>query len=261
VAHWDLTGKVDGMGADPRTRQIVATVNEDGNSSIYTISPEGGEAEVSHYSYRTNPLQHGGGTDSVTVRDGVVYVAASAPAPDANGSTAGKPAMYKVDLSGKTAKLTPVFTDNVTATNLVIGGKVALNLTDPDSSGAVPRTVPGVGEGLMLVGQADKQLVFVRHPSARDQNTSVLPVSSEVDNTTFAASARGTLYVVDNAAGRIIAITGNFKQGQAFGSASGLSTIDLKTGQATPFASGVETPKGLLFVPADGGNVNSGRHH
>jgi hypothetical protein len=69
-------------------------------------------------------------------------------------------------------KLTPVFTDNVTATNLVIGGKVALNLTDPDSSGAVPRTVPGVGEGLMLVGQADKQLVFVRHPSARDLNAS-----------------------------------------------------------------------------------------
>ena len=140
-----------------------------------------------------------------------------------------------------------MFTDNVTATDLVIGGKVALNLTDPDSSGAVPRTVPGVGEGLMLVGQADKQLVFVRHPSARDQNASVLPVSSEVDNTTFASSARGTLYVVDNAAGRIIAITGNFKQGQAFGSASGLSTIDLKTGQVSarykvgtdPFGGGV----------------------
>jgi hypothetical protein len=268
VAHWDLTGKVDGMGANPRSHQIVATVNEDGNSSIYTISPEGRKAEVSHYSYSPNPLPHGGGTDSVTVRDGVVYVAASAPAADASGSTAGKPAMYKVEFSRKTAKLTPVFTDNVTATNLVSGGKAALNLTDPDSSGAVPRTVPGVGGSLMLVGQGDQQLVFVQYPGARDQSASVLPVSSQVDDTTFASSAKGTLYVVDNAAGQIIAITGNFQQGQAFGSASGLSTIDLKTGQVTPFGSSVKTPKGLLFVPAadgnddgqNGQNADSGSH-
>jgi hypothetical protein len=259
LARWDLTGKVDGMGANGRTHQIVATVNEDGNSSIYTISPKGRKAEVSHYSYSSNPLPHGGGTDSVTVRDGVVYVAASAPAADANGSTAGKPAMYKVEFSKTTAKLTPVFTDNVTATNVLTGKTVTLNLTDPDSSGAVPRTVPGIGGSLMLIGQADQQLVFVRHPGAPDQSASVLPVTSQVDDTTFATSARGTLYVVDNAAGRVIAITGNFKQGQAFGSASGLSTIDLKTGQVTPFGTGVKTPKGLLFVSADDGrNVGSG---
>jgi hypothetical protein len=259
VAHWDVTGKVDGMGANSRSHQIIATVNEDGNSSIYTISPEGREADVSHYSYSPNPLPHGGGTDSVTVRGGVVYVAASAPATDANGSTAGKPAMYKVDFSGKTAKLTPVFTDDITATNLVSGGKAPLNLTDPDSSGAVPRTVPGVGGSLMLVGQGDKQLVFVKHPGAHDQSASVLPVSTEVDDTTFTTSTKGTLYVVDNATGRVIAITGNFKKGQAFGSAAGLSTIDLKTGQVTPFGSGVKTPKGLLFVPADGGNNHDGQ--
>ena len=136
---------------------------------------------------------------------------------------------------------------------------------------AVPRTVPGVGGSLMLVGQGDQQLVFVQYPGARDQSASVLPVSSQVDDTAFASSAKGTLYVVDNAAGQIIAITGNFQQGQAFGSASGLSTIDLKTGQVTPFGSSVKTPKGLLFVPANGGNddgqnghngqnIDSGRH-
>jgi hypothetical protein len=93
----------------------------------------------------------------------------------------------------------------------------------------------------------------------------VLPVSSEVDDTAFASSARGTLYVVATRPSNHFDHW-ELQAGQAFGSASGLSTIDLKTGQATPFASGVKTPKDLLFVPADGGNddggnVNSGRHH
>jgi hypothetical protein len=258
LAHWDVTGKVDGMGANPRTGQVIATVNEDGNSSIYTIAPKAAKAAVSHYSYNSNPLPHGGGTDSVTVRGGVVYVVASAPAKDANGSTAGKPAMYKVHFSGGSAKLTPVFTDNVSATNLVTGQKAALNLTDPDSSNTVPRGVPAVGGSLMLAGQADKQLVFVKHPGARNQSASVLPLSAQVDDTTFASSAKGTLYVVDNPNNRIVAITGNFTKGQAFGSASRLSTIDLKTGQVTPFGSGITSPKGLLFVPAGGGHSDSG---
>lgn len=259
VAHWDVTGKVDGMGANPRTHQLVATVNEDGNSSIYTISPEGRDGDVTHYSYNLNPLPHGGGTDSVTVRNGVVYIAASAPAAGANGSTAGKPAMYKVRFSGKTAVLTPVFADNVTATNVVTGAKSALNLTDPDSSGAVPRMVPGIGGTLMLIGQGDQQVVFVKHPGAHDQSASVLPVSAQVDDITFATATKGTLYVVDNKANQVIAITGNFKRGQAFGSAAGLSTIDMKTGQVTPFASGIGGPKGLVFVPANGDD-NGGNH-
>jgi hypothetical protein len=37
VQSWQLTGKVDGLGADPRTDEVIATVNEDGKSSLYTI--------------------------------------------------------------------------------------------------------------------------------------------------------------------------------------------------------------------------------
>jgi hypothetical protein len=262
VAHWDLTGKVDGMGANPRTHKIIATVNEDGNSSIYTIAPDTKGARVSHYSYRPNPLPHGGGTDSVTVRDGVVYVAASAPVTDAKGSSGSKPAMYRVTFSGTTAKLTSVFADNVSATNLVTGSRSALNLTDPDSSGVVPQNVPHIGGNLMLVGQGDREIVFVNHPGTRHQSASVLPVSAQVDDTTFASTSKGTLYVVDNAKNQIIAISGHFKPGQAFASAAGLSTINLKTGQVTPFGSGVQAPKGLLFVPAadDADNGDQGQH-
>jgi hypothetical protein len=261
LAHWDLTGKVDGLGADPFTGQVIATVNEDGNSSIYTVAPEAEGTAVKHYSYSQNPLPHGGGTDSVTVRHGVVYIAASAPAQNANGSSGSAPAMYTVRFSGSTAKLTPVFPDNVAAKNLVTGATTTLNLTDPDSSGAVPKMVPGVGGQLMLVSQGDSELVFLKHPGTPAQSASVLPVSAQVDDITFATSRHGTLYAVDPANNRIIAITGGFQRGEAFASAKGLSTVDLKTGQVSPFGSGLTSPKGLLFVPGFGdegdGNQNN----
>jgi hypothetical protein len=52
---------------------------------------------------------------------------------------------------------------------------------------------------------------------------------------------------------------------QCGGSLASFDFAGLKTGQVTPIISDVKTPKGLLFVPADGGNddgqnVDSSRH-
>ncbi|MFB8183637.1 hypothetical protein ACFC8N_48485 [Streptomyces sp. NPDC055966] len=254
VAHWDLVGKVDGLGADPRTHRVVASVNEDGNSSVYTISfrrgRHHGAGTVKHYHYSSLP--HGGGTDNVSVRHGVVYIVASNPAADAKGSTAGRPALYKVTFSGSIAKTTPVFDDNITATNLVTGKTGPLNLTDDDSSTFVPRSVPGLGGSLLLDGQADQQAVFVKHWGSAQQKAVVLPLSQTVDDTAFASSTEGTLYVVDTAKGDVIAVTGHFSKGEAFASAAnGLGTLNLKTGQITAFGSVAPKAKGLLFVPAE----------
>ena len=38
VKQWDVTGKIDGMGADSATGQVIVTVNEDSKSSLYTVS-------------------------------------------------------------------------------------------------------------------------------------------------------------------------------------------------------------------------------
>ena len=53
VKQWDVTGKIDGMGADPATGQVIATVNEDSKSSLYTVS--GGT--VTHYTYTPSPCR------------------------------------------------------------------------------------------------------------------------------------------------------------------------------------------------------------
>src|ERR1700751_1087765 len=42
VAQWDLHGKCDGLTADPLTGKVIATINEDAHSSLYTINPYAG---------------------------------------------------------------------------------------------------------------------------------------------------------------------------------------------------------------------------
>ena len=63
IGSWNLTGKVDGLGADPTHHRVIATVNEDGDSSLYTITPGqrcDGDAQVQvrHYQYTPSPLPH-----------------------------------------------------------------------------------------------------------------------------------------------------------------------------------------------------------
>ncbi len=160
LGSWKVTGKVDGLGADPAHQRIIATVNEDGNSSLYTIRP-GRHAEVARYTYGPKPLPHGGGTDSVVARGNTVLITASAPAPDANGKTYSKAALYSVKLSGHTAKWTAVFYDNARARDAVTGKVTKLNLSDADSTENVPLSVHRFGGDFLLDSPGDKQLVFI----------------------------------------------------------------------------------------------------
>jgi hypothetical protein len=66
VATWKVKGHADGLTADAANHQLLVTVNEDGNSSLFVISPEapaGDQVQRDHYNL--NPLPHGGGTDAV----------------------------------------------------------------------------------------------------------------------------------------------------------------------------------------------------
>jgi hypothetical protein len=39
IRQWDIKGKCHGLTANPARGLVIATVNEDANSSIYTIAP------------------------------------------------------------------------------------------------------------------------------------------------------------------------------------------------------------------------------
>jgi hypothetical protein len=86
VRQWDIKGKCDGLTADTGAHLLIATVNEDANSSIYTITPGALPGDqIVHYRYN-KPLPHFGGTDAISIYHNLVLVSASAP------GTTGKPA-------------------------------------------------------------------------------------------------------------------------------------------------------------------------
>jgi len=266
VKQWDVTGKIDGMGADPGTGHVIATVNEDANSSLYTVS--GGT--VTHYAYTPSKLPHLGGTDAVAVIGGKILISASSPG--TNGKPpASAPAVYAVTLNSanKTAAVAPFFAANATATGVNApnaGKKVTLTLTDPDSNGVVPPGSPEFAGDFMLNSQGDQELIF---SGASGQNLQVLKISNPVDDIAWATSASGTLYTTDSGADTVDAITGSFTPGTAYTAvtpcnansaptncpapgypANSLGTINLKTGAIGKVTViGPVAPKGLIFVP------------
>jgi hypothetical protein len=267
MKQWDVTGKIDGIGADPATGQVIATVNEDSKSSLYTVS--GGT--VTHYTYTPSPLPHMGGTDAIVVYQGKILISASAPGTGGK-APASAPAVYAVTLNSgaKTASAAPFFADNATATGINApnaGQKVTLALTDPDSNEIVPPSSPQFAGDFMLNAQGDKELIF---SGASGQNLQVLKISIPVDDTAWATSASGSLYTTDSGADTVDAITGSFKPGTAYTAVSpcnansaptvcptppafpgnSLGTINLKTGAVSNvIITGQVSPKGLIFVP------------
>ena len=177
VKQWDVTGKIDGMGADSATGQVIVTVNEDSKSSLYTVS--GGT--VTHYTYTPSPLPQLGGTDAVAVYSGKILVSASAPGTSGK-APASAPAVFAVTLNAgaKTAAVAPFFADNATATGVNAASaskKVTLALTDPDSNGVVPSNSPKFARDFMLNSQGDQELIF---SGASGQNLQVLKISKPV---------------------------------------------------------------------------------
>ena len=264
-ASWQLTGKCDGLTADPEHERVVATVNEDGNSSLYTV-PTAGTGAATHYTYDANPLPHGGGTDSITVYRGSIYVIASAP------SAAGGPALYQVALHGGVAHLAAApFYDSSLATVANAGtGNPAVNLalTDPDSSTVVPRQSPRFAGDFMLDAQGDQQAVFASRLGTDSQQLRVLNLSQSVDDTAFATSADGALVATDSSANSVVLITGRFTPGAAYTSvtpgnantppvptpANYLGVIDLDTGTVKPVdTTGTPLATHALIYLATGG--------
>jgi hypothetical protein len=262
VKQWDVTGKIDGMGADSASGQVIVTVNEDAKSSLYTVS--GGT--VTHYTYTPSTLPNLGGTDHVSVYNGKILISASAPGTSGK-APASAPAVFAVTLNAgaKTAAVAPFFADNATATGVNApnaGKKVTLALTDPDSNLVVPSSSPEFAGDFMLNSQGDEELIFA---GASGQNLQVLKLSNSVDDTAWATSATGTLYTTDSGANTVDAITGSFTPGTAYtavtpcnansaastcSTLNTLGTINLKTGAVgNVVVIGPVQPKGMIFVP------------
>jgi hypothetical protein len=278
IHQWDITGKCDGLTADPALGVVLATVNEDGNSSLYTISPSASSASnaIQHYTYN-EPLPHNGGTDAISVDNGQILVSASAP-----GTTGGPPApqptypaVYAVSLntSSHVATVTPLYSEEAIATVANVGPmhgkKVKLGLTDPDSNAVVPTWAPRFAGQFELTSQADKEQIFAKAGSAAGPKLQVLKLSQSVDDTQWAAPALEILFATDSTADTVDTVTGAFPRNAILTAVTPcdaasapptcpapgfppnyLGTINPLTGKVTKVTlTGPNLqPKGLLFV-------------
>lgn len=216
LGQWDVQGKIDGLTADPAIGGLIATVNEDANSSLYTITAGAhGAVNVQHYAYN-EPLPHNGGTDAISVLGDQILISASAP-----GTTGTLPppqptfpAVYSVALDSATsiATVSPLFYDEDTATVANVGAQegqmIALALTDPDSSEVVPKSAPRFARDFMLDSQGDQQQIFVGRGNP-SKSLSVLSLSQSVDDTAWAVGP-GVLYGTDSTNDAVDVLGGTF---------------------------------------------------
>jgi hypothetical protein len=270
IRQWDLRGKCDGLTADPFIRGLIATVNEDAKSSLYTISLPSGV--VTHFAYNV-ALPHKGGTDAITIFHGLIVVSASAPGTSAK-APAKSPAVYIVVLNKAkhVALVLPPFFDNsvARAVNGPHAGKlVRLALTDPDSSEIVAPQSPKFRGDFMLNSQGDQELIFFS-PVPRP-NLQVLSLPTSVDDTAWPTRHVGVLYTTDASADTLDVVSGPLHVGTAYTAvtpcnansapatcpgpgfpANYLGTINLATGAIGKLAlTGAPLqPKGLLYVAA-----------
>lgn len=276
LRQWDIKGKCDGLTADPEGHFLVATVNEDSKSSIYTIDPGGPAAvQVLHFRYPRQPLPHHGGTDAISVFHGFVVVSASAPgttgkpAPQAN-----YPALYLVLFNSvrHVASLRPIFGDEaraIAANPSAHPKTVKLALTDPDSNEVVPPGAPRFGGHFMLTSQADNEQIFIIKSRTPGIHLAVLRLSQTIDDVAWALGRHGALYATDSTHDGVFVVTGHLAAGTEFAAvtpcnaanapatcpgpgfpANFLGTVNQFTGHVSkvPVSGAAFNPKGLLFV-------------
>ena len=222
VGQWDVVGKCDGVTADPGTGQLIATVNEDANSSVYLINPVAGSTPV-NYRY-SEPLPSKGGTDAISVFRGMILISASAPG--TTGVAAPQPtypAVYRVAFDAEThvAHVFPLFFDEAEATVANVespsyGQDVRLALIDPDSNEDVPYFAPRFAGDFVLTSQGDKEQIFLHGAGGPDPTLHVLTLSDSVDDTAWASDSSGAIYTTDNSNDTINRITGPFVRGETF---------------------------------------------
>ncbi len=218
VKQWDVRGKCDGLTAWPARDKVIATVNEDANSSVYLINPNG---VALRYLYN-RPLPSFGGTDAISIYQGAVLISASAPG--TTGQPAPQPtypAVYRVSFDSRTrvASITAFFFDEDMATianGPQPGAMTKLMLTDPDSNEDVPFYADRFAGDFMLTSQGDKEQIFTNGLSSKSRALSVLDLTQAVDDTAWPSGPNGTLYTTDNSGNTIYAITGPFVRGSVW---------------------------------------------
>jgi hypothetical protein len=241
ITTYTLKGHNDGLKVDPRTQQLWAMQNEDGDPNLVIINPKSGERKI----YTFGPTPHGGGYDDMAFNGKDVFISASNPAHNPNSY----PAIVRGDLTDHKVSVSSVLLGTATVTDIPTDTPVSLNLQDPDSMAFDP-----LGD-LVLDSQADAELIIVHHPGDSDQAVYHLGLTLDgapvqIDDTVWATSSHGTILVSDRDGETIYAISKDIFSPNAAYSATPTSvgTLDMDTGVIANVVTGMVSPHGMAFV-------------
>ncbi len=248
-----IAGHLDGLKIDPATGDVWATENEDGNPTLAIVNAKTGKFKF----YRiTSSLITGGFDDLVfSGKDSKdVFVVAS--------SQVDTTTPVVVQLSGKPKKKNTAFAAALAGAPTAIWNVVtnAAETTDaigdPDSM-----TLDPAGELVLddrsLDSNGDTSLYIVRlssatHPILRVPLT-MASAEVEVNDTIFATSTAGTVYITDTTANLIYKLTKPYfptnEVYTAANKAGDVGLVDLNTGIVTPVVTGFAGVHGLAFAP------------
>jgi hypothetical protein len=243
---YSIAGSVDGLKVDPRTGQVWALQNQDGNSTLSLINPKAHSVSGPIPYAVTSATE---GYDDVVFRLNQVFLSYTNPVAPTD------PTIQLLENGSNPLAVTPILLKGATGTNLATGQpNQPTTQNDPDSLKLTP-----TGE-LMLTSGDDGQLIFVEKPGKRDQSVSFLQLLdpstglavSGLDDAVFATAREGIFYLTDTNNNRVLKIeVDHVPVGTLFacvGSLNQLTVVDIHTGLAKPFVSKLNAPHGLEFV-------------
>jgi len=255
-----IPGHVDGLKINPRTGDVWATENEDGNPTLAVINPASGTFTI----YRFSPALITGGFDDLVFAPAGpergspldVFLVTSSQVDTTTPAIvriSGPPRRtntpVKAALPGAPQTVWNVVTNNAETTDMV---------GDPDSM-----TLDPAGE-LVLNNRSDDSLYIVRDSKAQNPVLRV-PLTLEgtaleVNDTIFTSSATngvsstaGTIFITDTGANAIYMLTKPYFPASEVYAAANVANVvglvDLNTGVVTPVAQGFKGVHGLAFSP------------
>jgi hypothetical protein len=126
-----------------------------------------------------------------------------------------------------------------------------LNITDPDSM-----TFDLQGN-LVLIGQADNAILQIQNVGTPQQSVLETMVGTQLDDTVWATSSSGRLFVADGGRNTIYTLQWKGNRGTVFtqapndsGVISFVGTVNMTTGAVLPVVTGFVKPTGMVFVPS-----------
>jgi hypothetical protein len=259
LKNFTIVGHNDGLRFNPRTNELWALQNEDGNANLSIINLKNGKQTI--YQLGTGP--HGGGFDDIDFNNKSVYLSASDS--QINPNTA--PAIVEFKVVRKKVELPGLLNGDASAINVTTGKPSTLNLQDADSMILDP-----LGE-LVMTSQADGELIILQYPGLKCQNAFVVPLTSQaggstigntqLDDTVFTTQSAGELLIADKGLNAVYVITAPYFAASAYSAVSIFATptapnpsesfvgqTNLTTGFVTPIVNGMSDPGGMAFIPS-----------